>query len=392
MANSARFIWHSIIVGGGASGLFCASSYGAPKLLLEHNEHPGAKLAVTGGGKCNFSNLYVSKRDYFSQSKHFSHAALAAFRPQDFIHLLEEEKIPFDTLSNGQLFARNARAITQMLISRAKHNHTDIRCKTEVLKIHRERDFFRLETSRGIFYTANLVLATGGLSYPALGATGFAFRTAQELGLPVVPLRPALAGLRVPAPLKPLCRQLAGNSLTAAITLGKHTELGSLLFTHEGISGPVVLQTSLYWQEGQAIRVNFLPDIQVADFLQEHKKEKSCFSKILSSRINAKIVKTLLADKDVPAAEAKKDVLLAAAQMLNAFSFIPSGTSGYTRAEVTAGGIDTTVFYPATMECKRLPGLFCIGEALDVTGRLGGYNLHWAWASAAAAARTLAQR
>ena len=392
MANSARFIWHSIIVGGGASGLFCASKYAAPKLLLEHNARPGAKLAVTGGGKCNFSNLNVTERDYVCQSKHFCHAALAAFRPRDFICILEEEKIPFDTLQNGQLFAQNAREITQLLVRCARTQNTDIRCKTEVLKIQKENGLFRVTTSEGTFYTANLVLATGGLSYPDLGATGFAFRTAQELGLNLVPLRPALAGLRAPDPLKTWCRQLAGNSIEAEITVGKRIEKGSLLFTHEGFSGPAVLQASLYWQEAMPLRINFLPGTDVLAWLQKNKNNTACFSKILAEFLPAKIAKTLLQENDVRAADAKKETLLAAARRLNALSFQPTGTSGYTRAEVTAGGVDTVQFSPASMECKSIAGLFYIGEALDVTGRLGGYNLHWAWASAAAAARALARR
>ncbi len=391
MANSA-FIWHSIIVGGGASGLFCASSYQAPKLLLEHNTRTGVKLCVSGGGKCNFSNKHLSSRDYLSGAKHFCHSALAAWRPEHFIHLLEEEHIAFDELENGQLFAQDARKIAAALHRRALQHNTDIRCRCEVVKAKQENGLFRLETSAGTFYTSHLIIATGGLSYPQLGATGFAFRTAQELGLRCTELRPALVGLRVPLEMRPLCRQLVGSSTAVQITVGKHTETGPLLFTHEGISGPAVLQISLYWQEGQSVQVNFLPEINAVDFLRQHKNSTAYFSKLFAPWLHTKIAKTLLADKDVRAADAKKEILLEATQRLQAFSFVPAATSGYTRSEVTAGGVDCSQFRPGTLECKTIPGLFYIGEALDVTGRLGGYNLHWAWASAAAAARALATR
>lgn len=392
MNHTQQPIWHTVIVGGGAAGLFCAGSFGAEKLLLEHNPQVGVKLSITGGGKCNFSNLRISPRDYVSQSKHFCHNALAAFGPQNFIHLLQENHIPFEEKENGQLFAQHAADITRLLVRRAQDMHTHIKTCVEVLKIQKEKDIFRIETSAGIFYSLNLVLACGGLSYPALGASGLAAKAAAQLGLPVIEQRPVLVSLQAPKPWREICRQLAGNSLEALVTVGKHKEEGSLLFTHEGFSGPVILQTSLYWREEQEIRINFMPIADAASVLQQHKNEALSFSKILAPYINVRLCKTWLGPLDVRASDAKKETLLAAARQLNQFAFIPSGTGRYTHAEATAGGLDCACFNPHTMECKDTTGLFAIGEALDVTGRLGGYNLHWAWASAAAAANALKQR
>ena len=392
MKTTSQPVWHTIIIGGGAAGLFCAGCFGAEKLLLEHNTQPGQKLNVTGGGKCNFTNLFVSPRHYVSQSKHFCHNALAAFAPQVFMRLLQQNNIPFEEKEDGKLFAQKATDITRLLIRRAKDRNTHIRTGVEVLKITKENQLFCVYTSAGVFQSNNLVLASGGLSYPALGASGFTAKAANQLGLKLIMQRPALVSLTAPKQWRSLCRSLAGNSLPAEVRLAKHKEEGSLLFTHEGFSGPVILQSSLYWQEGEKVRINLLPSCNVADFLQKHKNETAVFSKILSSFINPRLCRTWLGPLDVKACEAKKETLQKAALHLNDFTFVPAATGGYTRAEVTAGGIDCGLFDPHTMQCKSVEGLFVIGEALDVTGRLGGYNLHWAWASAAAAGKCLQEQ
>lgn len=384
--------WHTIILGAGAGGLMCAGSFGTRKLVLEHNDRPGAKLSVTGGGKCNFSHEALSAKDYVSTRPHFCQPALAAFTPQDFTQLLRAAPIPFTRLENGQLFARRAADITQWLFQRAQAAQTVFSFQTQVLQVRREKDLFCVHTSRGPYYAAHVVVACGGLSYPALGASALAWQLAGSLGLPAVPPRPALVGLRAPKPLRDTCAALAGRSLPVSIRVGKHREEGPLLFTHEGISGPAVLQSSLYWQEGQMLEINFLPGTEVLAFLRAHKQSPELFSRLLNEKLPAKISQALLGPLDQRAADASKEVLLAAAQCLNRWELHPAGTAGYTKAEVTAGGLDTASFYPGTLECKSIPGLFAVGEALDVTGRLGGYNLHWAWASAMAAARALAGR
>lgn len=385
-------VWHTVILGSGASGLMCAGSFGAPKLVLEHNDRPGVKLNVTGGGKCNFGHLRVSERDYSCGGRHFCHNALAAFSPRDFIALMERHGIAFDEMADGRLFARDARQITQMLFLRAKNTNTSFSFDTRVLKVTRENGLFRIETSRGKVYASNVVVAAGGMSYPALGATGLAWQICRSLGLDAVPPRPVLAGLRAPHPDKEVCRALAGLSVPAAITCGRQRESGSLLFTHEGISGPPVLQLSLYWREGEEVHVNLLPDENAETYLRAHKNEPAPFSKILAPLLPAKLTKTLLGPLDTRAADASREILRAAVRRLNDWTFVPPATAGYTKAEATAGGADVRAFYPSTLECKNIPGLFFIGEALDVTGRVGGFNLHWAWASAYCAAAALAKR
>ena len=385
-------IWHTLIIGGGAGGLFCAGSFSAPKLLLEHNRRPGEKLSITGGGKCNFGHRSVSAGDYLCSHKHFCKNALAAFGPQAFARLLRQAQIPFDELPSGQLFARSAPEITRFLTRRARQQNTTLLCQTQVLGLTREKDLFCVRTSRGNFYARQVVVAAGGLSYPALGATGLSFQLAHALGLAVTPLRPALVGWSVPQPLRAVCKALAGNSCPVQISVGTHSEKGQLLFTHGGISGPAVLQSSLFWSEGEKVRINFLPQLPWAAFLAQHKNAPAPFSKLLPPHLSGKITKLLLGPLDVRAADASKELLRRVEQTLCAWSFVPAGTAGYTRAEVTSGGVDVTQINPHTLECKNIPGLFFIGEALDVTGRVGGYNLHWAWASAFCAAQELAKR
>lgn len=393
MKNGAHTdIWHTIIIGAGASGLMCAGSFNAPKLVLEHNSIPGKKLNITGGGKCNLTHLNISARDYVSTQTHFPHAALAAFTPQDMLELIRQARLPVDIKENGQIFARDARQITQWLYQRAKQHNTSFSFNTRVLRISYEKNLFCIQSSIGKLYASNVVLACGGLSYPDLGATGFAWQAATQLGLTAQAPRPALAGLQMPADFRAICRSLTGNSLPVSIRCGKHTETEQLLFTHRGISGPAVLQTSLYWKEGEPICINFLPQLDVLSFLREHKTQKNSFSKLLAPFLTEKIAKHLLADLDVRAADAPKQVLCQTAVRLNALTVVPTATAGYTHAEVTAGGIDTKQLLPQTLVCKNIPGLFVIGEAVDVTGRLGGYNLQWAWSSAWAAARALTEK
>ena len=370
----------------------CAGSYRTPKLLLEHNTQTGAKLAVSGGGKCNFTHLNLSERDYLCSGKHFCHNALAAFTPFDFVQLLQQAAIPFTETEPGRLFARSAKEVAEFLHRRARQNHTEITTSVQVLSLKKEKDIFCIQTSSGNIFSRYVVLATGGLSYPQLGASGFAYQTARALGLEVTELRPALAGFCAPEPVRSVCRALAGNSLEAEVSVGKRTEKGALLFTHEGVSGPAVMQVSLYWQEGQSVCINLLPGKEAETLLRAHKNEPLLFSRILSPVLSPKIAKIWLKECDVRASDATNISLRAAAQKLNRFEFIPTQTTGFSRAEATAGGIDVRQIRPATMECKTVPGLFVIGEALDVTGRLGGYNLHWAWASAAAAAKELRNR
>ena len=382
--------YHTVIIGAGASGLFCAGSFAGPKLILDHNKLPGVKVGISGGGKCNFTNLSVTAADYLCAQKHFCKNALAAFKPQDFVRLLDEAGVLYEQRTHGQLFAKRAQDIVQFLVRRAKAAHTDFALNTQVLEVRPENDAFVVRTSAGTVHAQHVVLACGGLSYPALGATPFGIKTARQLGLNLVEQRPALCGLVVPKELRKLCQTLAGNSTPAEVKTGKYTFTEQLLFTHEGISGPAVLPASLFWNEGEKVTVNFLPGSDVLALFHTYKNTPKKMSAILP--LPGKMAPVLLGALDTPLANATKAQLETAARQINAWEFIPAGTAGYTKAEVTAGGVDVREVNPSTFETKKVPGLFIIGELLDVTGRLGGYNLHWAWASAWGAARELIKK
>ena len=382
-------VFHTAVIGAGAGGLFCAGSFDRHKIVLEQHEKIAQKLRVSGGGKCNFSNRFVSAKDYLSASPHFCKNALAAFGPRDFLRLLDENRISYEERADGQLFAFDAGDIVRLLTARAKKANTVLRTGTRVQEILQKDGLFILHTTRGTVRARHVVLATGGLSFPALGGGISGTKIAQSLGFSVVAQRPALCGFIFPKALRERFCTLAGNSLRTEVKTGKTRFTGDLLFTHEGISGPAVLNLSLYWQEGQEVFINFLPGKNAADLLYAQKNTARTFSAALKNDLSPKITKTLLAPLPDNLADAPKTVLTAAARALNAFSFIPDRTAGYTKAEVTAGGIDCAQINPHTMESKLLPCFYVIGEALDVTGRLGGFNLQWAWSSAAAAAQKL---
>ena len=383
--------FHTAIIGGGAAGLFCAGSFSAPKILLESSEHCARKVRISGGGKCNFSNRLVSANDYLSKQKHFCKSALSAFHPDDFINLLNQHAIPWEERTQGRLFARNAEEIVRFLITRAQKAHTQITCGVHVLDVQPQTDGFRILTEAGTLHAQHVVLATGGLSYPALGANPFGWNLAQKLGLQVIEPSPVLCGLQLPKNKRSLFSVLAGNSIRARVTCAKHTFEDQLLFTHEGFSGPAILQISLFWKAGQEIEINFLPFADCQEIFKTHKTKNQLFSAVLGDYFPGKVAKTLLTGKDVSLANATKAELAAAYQMIHHFRFVPHGTAGYTKAEATAGGIATTELHAATLQTRRFPCLYAIGELVDVTGRLGGFNLHWAWSSAFAAAQDLAR-
>lgn len=382
--------YHTAIIGAGASGLFCAGSFNAPKIILDHNKLPGVKVGVSGGGKCNFTNRFISATDYVSLRKHFCKNALAAFKPTDFIELLDENKIPYEERAKGQLFVKDAQEIVRFLVKRAKQANTDFSLATQVLDIKKTEHGFLIRTSGGTLQAEHVVLATGGLSYPSLGASSFGLQLAQKFGLHITEQRPALCGLTFPKEMRKTYKILAGNSVLAAVQTGKHLFTDQLLFTHEGISGPAVLSTSLYWQEGHPVQVNFLPNIDVEKILVQHKQTNKKVSSVIN--LPGHMAQTLLGPLDQPLANMTKSNFQAVIKHLAAFEFVPAGTAGYTKAEVTAGGIDTQEINPTTFETKKVPGLYIIGEILDVTGRLGGFNLHWAWASGYCAAKDLSKK
>jgi len=385
--------FHTAIIGAGASGLFCAGSFNASKIILDHNAQPGVKINVSGGGKCNFSNLHISAKDYLCHQPHFCKNALASFRTQDFISLLEKAHIPYEERQDGQLFSQtSAKEIVRLLVQRARENNTRFSLNTQVLSVSKGTpDFFIIQTSSGNIRARNVVLACGGLSYPSLGASSIGIQIARQFGLAIIPQRPALCGLTAPKALRSIFCTLAGNSLKTIIHIKKQTFTGDLLFTHEGISGPVVLQASVFCMPQQEITINFVPQIDVLQHFYKYKNSSLSLASSLKDFLSCKITKSLLGELERDLANASKQELQTAANRLQNFTFVPCSTAGYTRAEVTAGGIDTKEINPHTFACKKVPGLYAVGELLDVTGRLGGFNLHWAWASGYAAGQALSK-
>lgn len=385
-------LFHTAIIGGGAGGLFCAGSFDTPKIVLEARPRPAGKVMISGGGKCNFSNRFVTPADYLSRQEHFCKSALSAFTPRHFTDLLDQAGIPWEERTEGRLFALHQGDIARWLVQRAQQHHTTLACNVRVLDITWQKDIFLLTTSLGPIRAQHVVLATGGISFPQAGGNRFGFTIARHLNLPVVEPRPALCGLLLPKDQRSRFALLAGNSLPVRVRCKKHTFEDALLFTHEGFSGPAMLQISLFWQEGDVIEIDFLPHQDAFSLFRQHKNSRTTLAGALAPYLPSKIAHTLLATLQRDLANASKQQLQEAAEAIHHFRFLPQGTSGYTKAEVTAGGIDTRSLHPSTCEVRTQPGLFIIGELLDVTGRLGGFNLHWAWCSGAVAAAALKKR
>jgi predicted Rossmann fold flavoprotein len=373
-----------IILGAGAAGLMCAitaGQRGRRVLLLDHAQEPGAKILISGGGRCNFTNTETVPERFLSENPHFCRSALDRYTPDDIIALVRRHGIAFHEKALGQLFCDgSARAIVAMLVQEAQQAGVDLRLAHKVTDLSKS-DSFGVSTDHGSFTASSLVLATGGLSIPKLGATGFAYDAARRFGLRVTETRPGLVPLTFGDELLTLMRPLAGLSLDTEISYNRHSFREAALFTHRGMSGPAILQISSYWRQGP-IALNLLPDHDAAALLRELKRTrpKTGLTTILSELLPRRFAQTL----DVPAmrlADIPDRTLQDVARELSAWTITPSGTEGYAKAEVTAGGIDTRDLSSRTMQATKVPGLFAIGEAVDVTGWLGGYNFQWAWAS-----------
>jgi predicted Rossmann fold flavoprotein len=373
-----------IILGAGAAGLMCAitaGQRGRRVLLLDHAPEPGAKILISGGGRCNFTNTATAPDRFLSDNPHFARSALDRYTPDHFIALVQRHGIAFHEKAKGQLFCDgSARAIVAMLLAEAQAAGVDLRSSHTITGVSKA-DLFRIDTDRGVFSAASLVLATGGLSIPKLGATGFAYDAARQFGLRVTQTRPGLVPLTFGDDLLALMRPLAGVALDAeASHLGHHFR-DAILFTHRGLSGPAILQISSYWREG-AITLNLLPDLDAAAFLLDRKRSrpKAELHTVLAEHLPQRLAQALAPDSK-RLADLPDRTLRTLAQQLQAWTITPTGTEGFAKAEVTVGGIDTRDLSSKTMESRNVPGLFVIGEAVDVTGWLGGYNFQWAWAS-----------
>ncbi len=388
----------AIILGAGGAGLFCAltaGQMGARVLVIDHNQEPGKKILISGGGRCNFTNVGAVPDRYLSENKHFARSALSRYTPADFVDLVRRYNIAFHEKTLGQLFCDgSAKQIVAMLMDECAAGRVDFAFGAAISNVSHADGCFTVTTSAGIYSAPNLVIATGGPAIPKLGATGFAYQLGKQFGLKIIPPRPALVPFTLPQ-TENLFRELAGVAAEVVAKAGKSAFREAALFTHKGLSGPAMLQVSSYWRHGEAIAVDFLPDAQ-ADWLLSAKRQrpkaglKSVLGSALPERLATALADTLGLGGDM--ASQKDAALTAAMQRLKGWAFRPDGTEGFAKAEVTAGGIDTAGLSSRTMSANHIEGLFAIGEAVDVTGWLGGYNFQWAWASGYAAGTAIAER
>jgi predicted Rossmann fold flavoprotein len=358
-----------IVIGGGAAGLMCAiraGQRGRKVLLLDHAEKVGKKILISGGGRCNFTNTGSQAEAFLSANPHFCKSALARYTQYDFIALVDKHRIAWHEKTLGQLFCDgSARQIVAMLLAECAAAGVDVRAGHRILSVEKS-DRFSVTTDHGAFDASSVVLATGGLSIPKMGATSFAHDTARRFGLKITQTRPALVPLTLKVP------EISGVSLDVVARCGKTAFREAMLFTHRGLSGPAILQISSYWQPGQEISIDLLPGLDAVQFLKErrHARQKAELRTLLAEVMPQRLA-DVLATGDTTT--------------LNDWPITPTGTEGYAKAEVTVGGIDTDGLSSKTMEARKVPGLYVIGEAVDVTGWLGGYNFQWAWSSGWAA-------
>jgi predicted Rossmann fold flavoprotein len=386
--TSAMESFDVVIVGAGAAGLMCAitaGDRGRRVLLLEHNDQAGAKILISGGGRCNFTNLEIAPERFLSANPHFCKSALSRYTQHDFIALVERHRIRYHEKTLGQLFCDgSARAILAMLLAECAAARVDLRVGHSVTGITRA-DRFRVETDRGDFTAPALVLATGGLSIPKMGASGFAYEIARRFGLGVIEPRPGLVPLKVAGKTLELCRTLTGVSIEAIVSCGRDSFRENILFTHRGLSGPAILQISSYWREGDTLSLNLAPSLDMEKFLADRKRTRprAELKTVLAEVIPTRMAHALAngAARDLPIANVPDRSLLELADRLTRWQLKPTGSEGWPKAEVTVCGIDTAALSSKTMEARAVPGLFAIGEAVDVTGWLGGYNFQWAWSS-----------
>lgn len=377
-----------IVIGAGAAGMMCAITAGARQrsvLLLDHADAPGKKILISGGGRCNFTNLHCRPENFISENRHFCKSALARYTQHDFIALVDKHDILWHEKTLGQLFCdTSAKDIVNMLLAECTAAQVDLRLSHSVRKITRS-DQFIVTTNHGIFESDSVVLAAGGLSIPKMGATDFAHDAAKKFGLKVINVQPGLVPLTLSGSDKELATPLSGIAMPCVAKHKKTSFREAALFTHRGLSGPAVLQISSYWHPGETISLDIAPDTDMRGYLLSQKRThpkqeiQTVLSKILPNRLASGLCASFnLAGRITDIAD---KALGAFGDTLNRWQIKPAGTEGYAKAEVTLGGVDTSQLSSQTMEAKTVPGLFVIGEAVDVTGWLGGYNFQWAWSS-----------
>jgi len=387
-------VHHDVIVlGAGGAGLMCgavAGRRGRSVLILEHGRRPGEKIRISGGGRCNFTNLHASPANFLSQNPHFCKSALAGFTQQDFIALLESHGIAYHEKTLGQLFCDgSSQQIIDMLLEECRSAGTEVQLATRILGVSKSADGFAIATDRGSRECRALVVATGGLSIPKMGASDLGYRIAGQFGIGVVPTRPALVPLTFDRALLSKLKDLAGISVEATVSLGRTQFSDALLFTHRGLSGPAILQISSYWREREPITVDLARHADVAAVLDgaRHQHPRQELATALADVLPRRLAQMVAAGTAATIrlgdlSDRQRDAI---ARSVKAWRVVPSGTEGYRTAEVTLGGVDTAELSSKTFEARSVPGLYFIGEVVDVTGQLGGFNFQWAWSSGHAA-------
>ncbi|MGH1375072.1 MAG: NAD(P)/FAD-dependent oxidoreductase [Alphaproteobacteria bacterium] len=388
-----------IIIGAGAAGMMCgwqAAMRGRSVCIIEHTRKIGEKIRISGGGRSNFTNLYCSPKNFLSQNSHFCKSALARFDQHDFIALMDAHNIPYhekpheekegNENARGQLFCDNsAQDLIDMLQNGVKNAGGVFQLETKVKAVQKSDNLYMLSTDKGAFTCENLVIASGGLSIPKIGASNFAYELAKQFGLNIIPPRAALVPLTFDAQVLGKTKELSGVSLDASVSCSDGAFREGLLFTHRGLSGPSILQISSYWREEQDVKINMMPDLDMYDYLRDARKSraKQMLRTVLSELLPTRVM-TLIEDivnPETRMADLSDKKIRSVSDAINLWAVNPSGSEGYRTAEVTLGGVDTNEISSKTFESKKAQGLYFIGEALDVTGHLGGHNFQWAWSS-----------
>ncbi|WP_207460706.1 NAD(P)/FAD-dependent oxidoreductase [Azospirillum sp. SYSU D00513] len=382
-----------VIVGAGAAGLMCAmeaGKRGRRVLVIDHAAAPGEKIRISGGGRCNFTNLHTAPDRFLSRNPRFCLSALRRYTQHDFIALVQKHGIAYHEKKLGQLFCDgSSRQIVDMLLAECRDAGVRIQLGTSVTEVGKTESGFRLATSAGEIFCESLVVATGGPSIPKMGATGWGYELAARFGLKLVPTRPALVPFTLSGELLERAQSLAGVAVDARVELRKARFEEAILFTHRGLSGPAILQISSYWREGEEVRIDLLPGTDLFARLKEKKAAsprqelQTVLADVLPKRLAQALYETLGYTGRL--ADYSHDKLQRVGEAVNGWRVLPSGTEGYRTAEVTLGGVDTDELSSKTLEAKSVPGLYFIGEVVDVTGHLGGYNFQWAWSSGYAA-------
>ncbi|CAJ0812380.1 hypothetical protein LMG19087_01418 [Ralstonia wenshanensis] len=400
------------VIGAGAAGMMCAAvagQRGARVVLIDHATKLAEKIRISGGGRCNFTNVNAGPANYLSNNPHFSRSALARYTAQDFVNLVSSYRIPYHEKHKGQLFCDDsAEDIIRMLETECERGNVIWRTGCAIAEVGKDGEAYRLSTSAGEIVANKVVIATGGLSIPKIGATDFGYRTARQFGLKIVETHPALVPLTFHAEHWAPFSALSGVSMEVDVTVAQPAGKGGrkggattfredLLLTHRGLSGPAVLQISSFWNSGQPLVIDLLPDTDAGQWLCDEKSgSRKQLGTVLAQRLPERVAQawcaTHGANPHAPIAELPDKVLRTLGAALNRWELTPSGSEGYRKAEVTRGGVDTRALSSATMEAQSAPGLYFIGEVVDVTGWLGGYNFQWAWASAVAAGEAASAR